>query len=147
MPDDGGPRGSVRKVCTRTAHHQIAWAVFSSRYQSTSIASAFLTICVQDFSKRPHIHQRHSLIFRGGQRLVLQCSTCVDILSCSYALCIRLITCQSLLLQNTSTHILESHPLPLSLLSSFVITLLFGTSFLPIRCVKPSFGTPSGSNL
>ena len=21
MPDDGGPRGSVRKVCTRTAHH------------------------------------------------------------------------------------------------------------------------------
>ena len=153
MPDDGGSRGSVRKVCTRTAHHQIAWAVFSSRYQSMSIASAFVIICaridriVPDFSTRPHIHQRHSLTFRGGQRLVLQCSTCVDILSCSYTLCIRLITCQSLLLPNTSTHLLESHPFPLSLLSSFVITLLFSISFLPIRCVKPSFGTPSGSNL
>ena len=100
-----------------------------------------------DFSKRPHIHQRHSLTFRGGQRLVLQCSTCVEIFSCSYTLCIRLITCQSLLLPNTSTHLLESHPFPLSLLSSFVITLLFSTSFLPIHCVKPSFGTPSGSNL
>ena len=104
---------------------------------------------VPDFSKRPHIHQRHSdsLTFRGGQRLVLQCSTCVDIFSCSYTLCIRLITCQSLLLPNISTHLLESYPFPLSLLSSFVITLLFSTSFLPIRCVKPSFGTPSGSNL
>ena len=78
---------------------------------------------------------------------MLQCSTCVDIFSCSYTLCIRLITCQSLLLPNTSTHLLESHPFPLSLLSSFVITLLFSSSFLPIRCVKPSFGTPSGSNL
>ena len=97
--------------------------------------------------KDPHIHQRHSLTFRGGQRLVLQCSTCFDILSCSYTLCIILITCQSLLLPNTSTHLLESHPFPLSLLSSFVITLLFSTSILPIRCVKPSFGTPSGSNL
>ena len=39
---------SVRKVCTRTAHQQIAWAVFSSMYQSTLIASAFLIICVQN---------------------------------------------------------------------------------------------------
>ena len=69
-------------------------------------------------------------------------------LSCSYTLCIRLITCQSLLLPNTFTHPLESHPFPLSLLYSFVITLLFSTSFLPIHCVKPSFGTPSSeSNL
>ena len=100
-----------------------------------------------DFRKSPHIHQRHSLTFRCAQRLVLQCSTSVDIFSCSYTLCIRLITCQSLLIPNTSTPLLESHPFPWSLLSSFVITLLFSTSFLPIRCNKHSFGTPSGSNL
>ena len=40
--------GYVRSVCTRTAHHQNAWAGFSSRFSSTSIASAFLTICVQN---------------------------------------------------------------------------------------------------
>ena len=68
--------------------------------------------------------------------------------SCWYTLCIRLITCQSLLLPNTSTHLLESHPFPLSLLSSFVITLLFSTSFLLTHCVKPLFVTPSSeSNL
>ena len=67
----------------------------------------------------------------------------VDILSCAYTLSIILITCQYLLFPNTSTHPLESHPFPLSLLSSFVITLLFSTSFLPIHCVKQSFGTPS----
>ena len=60
----------------------------------------------------------------------------VDILSCSYTLSIILITCQHLLFPNTSTHPLESHPFPLSLLSSFVITLLFSTSFLPINCVN-----------
>ena len=60
----------------------------------------------------------------------------VDILSCSYTLSIILITCQHLLFPNTSTHPLESHPFPLSLLSSFVITLLFSTSFLPIHCVN-----------
>ena len=42
MPDDEGPRGSVRKVCTRTAHHQIAWAVFSSRYQSMPSKHAYV---------------------------------------------------------------------------------------------------------
>ena len=68
--------------------------------------------------------------------------------SCWYTLCIRLITCQSLLLPNTSTHLLESHPFPLSLLSSFVITLLSSTSFLLTHWVKPLFFTPSSeSNL
>ena len=61
---------------------------------------------------------------------------------------IILITCRSLLLLNTPTHPLESHPFPLSLPSSFVITLLFSTSFLTIHCVKPSFDTPySETNL
>ena len=56
--------------------------------------------------------------------------------------------CQSLLLPNTSIHPLDSHPSPLSFLSSFVITLLFSTSFLPMHCVKPPFGTPpSETNL
>ena len=44
--------------------------------------------------------------------------------------CSRLITCQSLLLPNTSTPTLESHPSPLSFLSSFVITLLFTLQYL-----------------
>ena len=49
---------------------------------------------------------------------------------------IVLITCQSLLLPNTYTHPLESHRFPLALLSSFVITLLFIASFLPIHCAN-----------
>ena len=67
----------------------------------------------------------------------------VDISSCSYTLCVRLITYQSLLLPNTSTYLLESQPFPLSLLSSFVMTLLFSTSFLLIHS---SFGTKTGRN-
>ena len=67
----------------------------------------------------------------------------VDILSCSYTLSMILITCQYLLFPNTSTHPIESHPFPLSLLSSFVITLLFSTSSLQFHCCIPSFGTPS----
>ena len=64
---------------------------------------------------------------------MLQCSTCVDIILLSYTLCIRLIICQSLLLPNTYTHLLKSHPFPLSLLSSFVITLHFSRG-LPHSC-------------
>ena len=82
----------------------------------------------------------HSSLYIGTIRLSLHS---VDIFSCSFTHCIILITCQSLLLPNTSTHPLESHPSPLSFLSSFVITLLFSTSFLPIHCVKPPFDTPS----
>ena len=79
MPDDGGPRG-FRNVALaqpiiifpRGTRPRRLLPLFWPLYSVTRIYRI-----APDFSKGPQIHQRHSLTFRDGQRLVLPCSVCV----------------------------------------------------------------------
>ena len=82
MPDDGGPRGfrivSLAQPIIKS-HGQFFLRGTRPRRLFPLIWPSVSRIdrITLDFNKSPQIHQRHSLTFRGGQWLMLQCFVCV----------------------------------------------------------------------